>query len=314
MSARSAERTIVVLVGATAVGKTRIAVELCKQLGGEIVGADSVQIYREFDIGSNKPTPDELEGVPHHMLDLLAPSEAIDAARYAALADAAIADVAGRGAVPFVVGGTGLWLRALLRGLIALPPVDRELRLSFEREWRDLGPAALHTRLREIDPRSAARVHASDMVRVVRALEVHAQTGYALGELHAAHALGALRYRALTVRLDVPLPHWRAVVEARARSMLARGWAAEVLDLLTRYGAEIKPLRSVGYRQLVAGLREGWSEPEIERQVVRATRLYAKQQRNWFRTDPSVDLQLRSDETSVESALLARVRRHLAPT
>jgi tRNA dimethylallyltransferase len=311
MSAPIGDRPIVVLVGATSVGKTRIAVELCRRLDGEIVGADSVQIYRELDIGSNKPTHDELRGVTHHMLDLLAPSEAIDAARYAVLADSAIADVARRGAVPFVVGGTGLWLRALLRGLIELPPVDRELRTSLEREWRDLGPEVLHARLRELDPQSASRVHASDMVRLVRALEVHAQTGHALGELQAAHALGAPRYRALTILLDVPLPHWLPAVEARTRAMLARGWVQEVRGLLARYGPDIKPLRSVGYRQLVAGLREGWPESELERQILRATRLYAKRQRNWFRGDPSVDLKLRSDEAAQGSMLSARLQQHL---
>jgi len=305
------EQPIVVLVGATGVGKTRVAVELCRALGGEIVGADSVQVYRELDIGSNKPTHDELQGVAHHMLDLLAPFETIDAARYAALADAAIAGVARRGAVPFVVGGTGLWVRALLRGLVALPSVDRALRASLEREWRELGPERMHARLRELDPRVAARVHASDMVRVVRALEVQAQTGQRLGDLQAAHAGGEPRYRALTVLIDVPIPHWLAAVEARTRAMLARGWAEEVRSLVERHGPEVKALRSVGYRQLVAAMREGRREVEVEPQIIRATRLYAKRQRNWFRNDPDVGLRLRSDE-ALGPALLSHIARHVS--
>jgi tRNA dimethylallyltransferase len=311
MRAAPSDRPLVVVAGPTGVGKTQVAIELCKRFGGEIVGADSVQIYREFDIGSNKPARDELQGVRHHMIDLLAPSEPIDAARYAALADAAIADVAGRGKVPFVVGGTGLWLRALLRGLVDLPAVDPALRAGLEREWQELGADTLYERLRGVDPRTAGRVHASDRVRVVRALEVHAQTGVPLGELHAAHALGKPRYRALTLSLDVPLPHWQAAIEARTRAMLARGWADEVRTLIQRYGPHIRSLRSVGYRQLVEGLREGSDAATIEREIVRATRQYAKRQRNWFRGDQSIDLRLRSDE-ALQPALRARVQRHLA--
>jgi tRNA dimethylallyltransferase len=301
---------LVVLAGPTGVGKTRLAVELCKRLGGEIVGADSVQIYRELDIGSNKPTRDELQGITHHMLDLLAPTETIDAARYAALADTAIDEVARRGAAVFVVGGTGLWLRALLRGLVALPRPDAGLRADLEREWQSAGGEALHARLRALDPRTAARVHPGDRLRIVRALEVHAQTGRPLGELQAAHALGMPRHRALTLFLDVPLLHWQTAIEARTRGMLERGWADETRRLVERYGREIRPLRSVGYRQLVSALDEGWDPERVQRTIVRATRLYAKRQRNWFRSDPSVDLRLHTEQ-ALQPAVLERIAGHL---
>jgi tRNA dimethylallyltransferase len=310
MTAPQNELPILAVVGPTGVGKTRVAVALCERFGGEIVGADSVQIYRELDIGSNKPSAEELRGVRHHMLDLLAPDEAIDAARYAELADEAIADIARRGAVPVVAGGTGLWLRALLRGLVALPKVDPALRAALEAEWDAGGGSALHARLREVDPRTAARVHPSDRLRIVRALEVHSQTGRALGELHAEHALGAPRYRALTVCLTVPSPHFEAAIEARTRDMLARGWLDEVRGLVERHGANVKPLRSVGYRQLVLALEQGWSAAEIERQVVRATRLYARRQRTWFRTDPNVDLTA-SPEEALSAPILARLSAHV---
>lgn len=303
MDALRSKRPVLALVGPTGVGKTKLAVELCRRFGGEIVGADSVQVYRELDIGSGKPTAVELGGVRHHLIDVLAPAETIDAARYAALADAAIDGIAERGALPIVVGGTGLWLRALLRGLLALPAVDPALRAALEREWNERGGAALHARLRELDPRTAARVHPSDRLRVVRALEVHAQTGHALGELQAAHALGAPRYRALTLYVDVPQPHHGAAIEARIREMLARGWAEEVRVLVARHGPEIKPLRSVGYRQLVLAPGQGWDAAETELQIVRATRLYAKRQRNWFRADPSVDVRLWSHDVFADEAL-----------
>ena len=160
--------------------------------------------------------------MPHHLLDVLAPTETIDAARFAAIADAAIAEVAARSAVPFVVGGTGLWLRALLRGLLPLPAVNPALRAALQHRLSEQGEQVLHAALRAVDPRSAERLHPSDHVRVLRALEVHAQTGRALSELHAEHAHGSPRYRALTLMLDMPPAHGkppsqRACAACRAR-------------------------------------------------------------------------------------------------
>lgn len=301
---------ILVLAGPTGVGKTRLAIELCGQIDGEIIGADSVQVYRGFDIGAGKPSASELGGVAHHLLDVIDPDEPIDAARFARLADQAIAEVAARGHVPVVVGGTGLWLRALLRGLVELPPVDAALRARLEQEWRERGPAEMHRRLASVDPRTAAHVHESDMIRVVRALEVHAQTGLALGELRAKHALGAPRYRALTIALDVALPQWRKAVSERTRDMIARGFVDEVRGLIARYGPAIKPLRAVGYRQVAEGLTTQASSAEIEYAVVRATRLYGKRQRTWFRSDPSVDARV-DTALLLEPAMRARIRDHL---
>lgn len=303
------QRAIVVLAGATAVGKTRAAIALCKRLGGEIIGADSVQVYRGFDIGSGKPTAAELEGVRHHLIDVVDPTDAIDAARFAELADAAIAACAARGVVPIVVGGTGLWLRALLRGLVALPKPDPELRSSLERQFA-LDGAALYARLTDVDCETAARVHPRDMIRIVRALEVHAQTGQPLSRWLRAHALGRPRYRALTLLLEMPQAHWRAEISARARAMFAAGFVDEVRRLLDEYGPGIKPLRSVGYRQIVEGLALGLPDDEIEAHVVRATRLYGKRQRTWFRTDPSVDRRLDAGPV-LGSELLECIETHL---
>jgi tRNA dimethylallyltransferase len=311
LMAQRSETVLIVLAGPTGVGKTRIAVELCRRLGGEIVGADSMQVYRGFDIGSGKPSRAELAGVRHHLVDILEPEQPIDAASFTKLADAAIDEVTARARTPFVVGGTGLWLRALLRGLLQLPAVDPTLRARLEQEWLELGASAMHARLREVDPRTAAAVHASDRLRVVRALEVHDQTGHALGELRAAHGLGRPRYRALMLVLDLPSAGWRAAIAERARGMFARGWVAEVEALITRYGSALKPLRSVGYRQIAAGLNDGCAQQEIELRVVQATHLYGKRQRNWFRTDPSVDLRVQADAV-LEPAMLATLRDHLS--
>jgi tRNA dimethylallyltransferase len=301
---------IVVLAGATGVGKTRLAIELCRLIDGEIIGADSVQVYRGFDIGAGKPSASELGGIAHHLLDVVDPDQPIDAARFARLADQAIAEVAARGHVPVVVGGTGLWLRALLRGLVEVPAVDAALRARLEHEWRSQGPEEMHRRLAQVDPRTAARVHASDMVRVVRALEVHAQTGLALGELRAQHALGAPRHRALTIAIDVALPQWREAISERTHDMMARGFVDEVRGLIARYGPAIKPLRAVGYRQVAEGLAAQASAAEIEHAVAHATRLYGKRQRNWFRSDPSVDARMDA-ALLLEPPMRARIRDHL---
>jgi tRNA dimethylallyltransferase len=306
-ASRRPDTPIIALVGPTAVGKTAVALVLCEQLDGEIIGADSVQVYRGFDIGSCKPSAEELRGVRHHLIDVLDPPEAIDAARYAQLADAAIADVAARGKLPVVVGGTGLWLRALLRGLVELPPVDGALRAQLEHEFDSAGGAALHARLRAVDPRSAAQIHPSDRLRVVRALEVHGQTGQALGELRAAHALGEPRYRAHTIALDLPLPHWRSAVASRARAMFQRGFVAEVRGLVDRYGPELRALRAVGYRQVLEGLAQALPEPEIEQRVVAATHTYGRRQRNWFRTDPNVNERL-TPAQALEPRTIERIR------
>jgi tRNA dimethylallyltransferase len=169
----------------------------------------------------------------------------------------------------------------------------------------------MHGRLERIDPDSAAQVHPRDRIRIVRALEVHAQTGQPLGALRRAHALGQPRYRALTIALDLPRQDWIEVVSARARSMMEAGLLDEVRGLVERHGAALKPLRSVGYRQVVEGLAVGASEAEIERQIVTATRLYGKRQRTWFQSDPSVDLRVVGPGLSATA--IDAIDRHLAP-
>jgi tRNA dimethylallyltransferase len=280
--------SILVIAGPTGVGKTRVAIELAHRHGGELIGADSVQVYRAFDIGSSKPTAAELSGVVHHLIDVCAPDEAIDAARYAALADRAIADVHARGKLPIVVGGTPLWLRALLRGLVSLPPVDPALRAELEREWDALGGDALHARLGAVDPISAAKIHPHDKLRVVRALEVHAQTGQPLGAARRDHALGAPRYRDRSFVLDLAAAHHRERVHARTREMIAHGFAAEVEALLARYGRELRPMAAVGYKQMVAHLLDGVPLAETEAAIERATLVYARRQRTWWKSERSV--------------------------
>lgn len=299
---------VLVVAGPTGVGKTAVAVALCQRFDGELVGADSVQVYRGLDIGSAKPTPAELFAVPHHLIDVVDPDASMDAARFARMADAAIADIQRRGRVPVVVGGTGLWLRALLRGLVELPPVDPQLRNRLEREWEQRGATAMHARLRAVDPQAAARIHENDRLRVVRALEVYTQTGAPLGALRGAHALGRPRYRSLMWALDVPRPHYDERIAARVDEMWQAGWLTEVERLIARYGAGARGLSAVGYKQVVAHLSQApdlRDEARTRADITRATLAYAKRQRTWFRGDPGVDRWLTPADATAPAQLEA---------
>jgi tRNA dimethylallyltransferase len=299
-----------VIAGPTATGKTGTAVELARRLGGELVGADSVQVYRGFDVGSAKPTAEELRGMPHHLVDVLDPDEAIDAVGYAVLADRAVEEVAGRGGLPVVVGGTGLWLRALVRGLVDVPPVDPALRSRLEAEAQAEGAPALHARLAAVDHRGAERIHPNDRVRIVRALEVFEQTGRPLGELRAQHALGEPRYRVLFTVIDLPNEALGGRIEQRTRAMIGAGWADEARRLLERWGPSVRAFGSVGYREMLEHVRDGVSLEETEQRIVRATRTYARRQRTWFRSEPGVDWRTDAHELVSEEGLARVVAWH----
>ena len=284
-----------VVAGPTGVGKTQAAIELARAFDAELVGADSVQVYRGFDIGASKPTPVELRGLVHHLIDIREPEEVLDAASYSALADQAIAEIHARGKLPIVVGGTGLWLRALLQGLVQAPKVDTALRARLESTWDAQGPATMHLQLAAVDPESARRIHPNDKLRVVRALEVFTQTGLPLGAARKAHALGQARYRALTFVIDLPSAHHQERVRARTRQMLEQGFRAEVEGLLAKHGRQVRALQAVGYKQMVAQLTEELSEEDTEAAIVRATLLYARRQRTWWKTDRTVHARLTPD-------------------
>lgn len=304
---------IAVVSGPTGVGKTQVAIELARRLGGELIGADSVQVYRGFDIGASKPTAAELGDVAHHLLDVREPDEPIDAASYAELADGVIAAVAARGRLPIVVGGTGLWLRALLRGLVSVPKVDAALRAELESEWDRAGGLAMHARLARIDPVSAQRIHVNDKLRVVRALEVYSQLGRPLGELRAEHALGAPRYDDWTLIVDLPRPMHDERVRARTRAMLEHGLIEEVRGLVERYGSNVRALQSVGYRQVLAHLEHAVPLEQTATDIVRATLLYARRQRTWWKSDERVRLRT-SPAGALDDGVLREIAAHAQRT
>lgn len=299
----NAESPLLVVTGPTASGKTELAVALAERLNGELIGADSVQVYRGFDIGSSKPRMEELRGIPHHLLDVRDADQPLDAAEFATLADSAIAAVRAGGKLPIVVGGSGLWLRALLRGLVKAPEVDPELRARLSAEAERDGCEALHARLATVDPDAAQAIHPNDRVRIVRALEVHAQTGMALGALRKEHSLGTPRYRALRIVLDLPSEALSERIHARTQQMIADGFAEEVRALVARFGRDVRPLSAVGYREMVAHVCEGASLDETTRAIDRSTRIYARRQRTWLKNEPGDRWLARADEVRDDAGL-----------
>jgi tRNA dimethylallyltransferase len=285
------EQRLVVIAGPTASGKTGLAVELAQALGGEVISADSVQVYRRLDIGSAKPSAAEQGGIRHHLLDVADLDEPFDAARYVALADDAIAAVRARGRVPLVAGGTGLYLRALVRGLAPGIPSDPTVRAQLNARAAQ-GPAVLaqmHAELTRLDPAYAAKIHPTDPIRIVRALEVYTLSGEPLSAHHARHAAEAPRYETLFLGLEVERAVLRERIARRAHEMLARGWIEEVQALLAEgYDPGLKPLRSVGYAEVVRHLSEGVPRAQTEQDVVHATTAFAKRQRTWFRGEREV--------------------------
>ena len=273
----------VAVLGPTASGKSALGLALAERVGGEIVACDSQQVYIGMDIGTAKPTADEQRRVPHHALDLVRPDELFHAARWAAVARAAIADIAARGRLPIVVGGTGLYYRALVTGLFEAPPPDDGIRARHRAQAAADGVEALHARLAAVDPDAAAAIRVRDLVRISRALEVYEQTGVPITTLRRRAAPPA--DLAPTVLLfDPPPVTLRARITARVEQMISAGFLDEVRALRAAgYGPALKPLQALGYRQLGAVLDGTMSLADAVAETVQATFAYARRQRTWFR-------------------------------
>ncbi len=277
-------QTIFAIVGPTASGKTDVALRVAERIGAEIVSCDSMQLYREFDVGTAKPTAEERARVPHHLVDVLAPGETYSAARYAEDADRAIADITARNRRVLVVGGTGLYLRALRFGLFAAPARDEALRAHLlGEEARTSG--ILHLKLRAVDPRAAERIAPADLVRLVRALEVHTLTGVPISEHHARHRAEP-RHPIEVMLLDPPRERLEARIAARVDVMLAGGLVDETRRLRTQWGSEVAGLQSVGYAEVCQLLDGTLAASALSDAIFRSTRRYARRQRTWFAKEP----------------------------
>jgi tRNA dimethylallyltransferase len=284
----SGAAALVAVVGPTGSGKSDLALHLAEACGGEIVNCDSLQVYRHFDIGTAKVLPDERRGIPHHLIDVLDPDEIFTAGEYARRARAVLEEITGRGRLPVVAGGTGLYLRACLEGLFAGPPRDEPLRLRLaERQARR--PGSLHRLLTRFDPPAAARIHAGDVQKLIRALEVCLVTRRPLSSWFAERRERLEGYRVLRLGLDPPREALYRRLDERCSRMFDSGLVDEVRRILALgYAPTIKPLESHGYRQALQVLQGELVIEEALSCARRNTRRYAKRQWTWFRREPGI--------------------------
>ena len=258
--------------------------ELCERLQGEIVSVDSVQVFRGLDIGSAKPTEDEQRRVRHHVLDVVEPTESMDAARWVAEAQTAIDEIRGRGRRPILVGGTGMYLRSLVWGLAEVPPIPDQVRSAVRASMEELGPEESHRRLALVDPAAAERIAPQDGQRIGRALEVHEATGKALSVWQEEARAAGPRLEAVVVALLGDREALYGRINQRARIMLGAGWLDEVEGLLAAGVAPDAPgLMALGYRDVVGALAGRTPLSDLPKTVSQAHRRYARRQLTWFR-------------------------------
>jgi len=286
---KPAKIRLVVIGAPTATGKTALSIDLAESFGGHIVNADSMQVYRYMDIGTAKPNRDEQKRVVHHLIDVVDPDQDFNAALYADQARGVISGLAREGRPVFVVGGTGLYIRALLQGMIDTPPVDESIRHAYK-ELRDrLGREYLYGLLVQRDPRAAARLNPNDSVRVIRALEVLEQSGRSIVDLQKEHAFADCPYETCKVALRIERDTLKKRIAARTSHMLEAGLIDEVRRLLERgYGENLKSMKSLGYKQIVDYLRGRHSRERAVELISRETWLYSKRQSTWFSADQDV--------------------------
>ncbi len=283
---RSALPALVVIVGPTAVGKTSLSLRLADAVDAEIVSADSRQVYRGMDIGTAKASTEERQRVPHHLLDVVDPDETLGLAQFQMLAFGAIDDIVGRGKIPFLVGGTGQYVMAVVEGWkVPKVPPDRALRRELYRQADEDGPKALHDRLQSLDPEAARGIDARNVRRVVRALEVCLTTGQPISEQQRREAPP---YRILILGLTMPRDLLYQRIDERVQHMMAAGLEREVRGLVqSGYGFDLPSMSGVGYGQFVPYLEGLATLEDVVRQIERDTRRFLRHQANWFRPGDS---------------------------
>jgi tRNA dimethylallyltransferase len=312
----TALKPLVAIVGPTAVGKSRIAILVAKTLGTEVLTADSRQVYRGMDIGTDKPSLKERQGVPHRLIDLVEPDQPFNTGEFRRQALAEIARLHREGKVPLLVGGTGLYVRTVLRGLWEGPPADWEFRRSLEREAEAKGADWLYGQLVRIDPESARRLHPNDRVKIIRALEVHHVLGRPLSEEHKRHAFADRPFASLLLGLTRERFALYRRADERVELELAKGLVEETKRLLDRgYGRHLGSMKGLGYKQMAGYLTGDDDYQEAVRRLKRDTRHFAKRQLTWFRKEPGLQwLSIGETESPAQVAdrIVGEVRRFLA--
>ena len=289
MNSTERKNPLIVLVGPTAVGKSAAAVRLALKLRSEIISADSRMVYRGMNIGTAKPDAAGRAGVVHHLIDVIDPDGSFSAGRFKSMAGAVIQKLHGKGRIPVVVGGTGLYVKLLVRGLWAGPEADWAFRERlYEAEQRE-GAGTLHRRLKEIDPDSALAIKPQDRSKLVRALEVYEKTGRPLSDHHREHRFSESPYDAILIGLRRSRPDLYRRIEARVDQMMADGLVEEVRGLIEKgFSAELPSMKGLGYRQIVGYLNGEYDRDEAVHLLKRDTKRYAKRQFTWFNRDPSI--------------------------
>ena len=290
---------LLVIAGPTATGKTRLAIEVSQRLGGEVINADSMQIYRYMDIGTAKPTLEEQQRARFHLIDIVGPDQPYSVAEFKRDALAAATGIHGRGKLPILCGGTGLYIRAVTEGFDFPPkPQDAGVRCRLEEELEQSGAQALHDRMAALDPEAAARIHVNDRKRIVRALEVLELTGEPMSAQQTVDEEEAIPYNAASFVIDRPREALYAAIERRVDEMLAAGWADEVRDLLNRaYSPDLQSMQALGYGWLTKFVGGELDIGEATRLIKRDTRRFAKRQLTWFRRQAASTWLLRTAET-----------------
>lgn len=272
------------VVGPTASGKSMLALAIADAVGGEIVSADSVQIYRGFDVGSGKPSKEEMARVRHHLIDVLEPMAPIDAAGWAKQAEATIREIRARGKLPIVCGGTYFWVRALVLGLVEAPAADPEIRARHRGITIERGRTALHDDLKKIDPESAERLHPNDVVRVSRALEVYELSGRKMSDWQREHGFKSHKFDATLVGLAHDPADLTTRIASRVDAMLAAGFIEETRALLQAGHGHARAMGAVGYAEVRQHLEGTLSRDDLKDAIVRATRIFARRQRTWLKS------------------------------
>jgi len=281
---------LVIINSPTATGKTELAISLALEFGGEIISADSLQVYRTLDIGTAKPSQEQRKKVKHHMIDVVDPDEEFNAAIFAEQARIIIADLARQGKPVFVVGGTGLYIRALLRGIIDTPDVDENIRNHY-RQMRDShGKKYLYDLLLQRDATAAGKINPNDSVRVIRALEVLEQTGESITAIQKRHSFADCPYETYKIGIQVDRKELKQRIEIRTEKMIAEGLLNEVKSILDRgYSYNLKPMQSLGYKQVIGFLRKEYDWGNALNLIKRDTWQYAKRQMTWFAADKEIN-------------------------
>jgi len=290
-------KKIVTICGPTGIGKTGFAIHLAQKFNGEIISADSMQIYKYMDIGTAKPDAEERAQARHHLIDFLDPASEYDAGKFAKKADQAILEIRARGKLPIVAGGTGFYIRALLYGLFRAAPACEKTLEHLTRELEEKGGQHLYDRLAQCDPAAAEKIHANDSFRLIRALEVYKTTGQPISAKQKDHNFGENRYQSLTFGLTMDRDRLYDRINRRVDIMLDQGLLNEVRTLVDKgYSLDLKAMQSIGYKHMGMLIKGEVDWEEAVRLLKRDTRRYAKRQFTWFKKEPGL-IWIRPDET-----------------